>query len=598
MIRKRSNYLDRGRFQTTAPTPSHLVRNPVDGTTPTESMRDGDFRARMRLIDKELRSRNFISGSDGWQIQADGDAEFNSITVRGEVQSESGSIGGWDITNTTLENNNVTMDSGGELTIGAGNDIVALSSQDSTYRLWAGNSSPGNAPTTLQKDGTFTTTNGDFTGKITSDSGTIGGWSITNTTLENSNVTLNSNGELTIGAGNDVVGLSSQNSTYRLWAGNSSPGNAPTTLKKDGTFSTTNGNFTGSVSSSNISGSSITGGDISIGGGDFKVESDGDIRVNRGSLNINNNFDVNSNGRLTANGAQIDGRLDVTQNSSFSANIDVSSTITGGTIRTSSGGKRVILNEFDNNNIVLRDGEDDIRIQIDENSINYHDDSGTQRNYIKGTNDGSIEVSSEGTNNNSFDVFTDTLYCTGTVVARADLEVNQDRNLKFSGDKVFATIDDWDNTGANRNVTGFMINEFVNYNHVAIGYENSGGEVAFVTDQGSSNPETTAYIDSSGNYVNVSTQEVKSEVQPLNTNSLTGLNKITPKTYTKGETEDGTPRRQAGLIAEDVNDISELTGVVSDGGRGLIYDNFVPHLINAIQELSAELEQLKQSVAQ
>lgn len=35
------------------------------------------------LIRSDIRSQNFVSGSAGWRIEADGDAEFNSIVIRG-----------------------------------------------------------------------------------------------------------------------------------------------------------------------------------------------------------------------------------------------------------------------------------------------------------------------------------------------------------------------------------------------------------------------------------------------------------------------------------------------------------------------------------
>lgn len=35
------------------------------------------------LVRSDIRSQNFVSGSSGWRIEADGDAEFNSIVIRG-----------------------------------------------------------------------------------------------------------------------------------------------------------------------------------------------------------------------------------------------------------------------------------------------------------------------------------------------------------------------------------------------------------------------------------------------------------------------------------------------------------------------------------
>lgn len=38
-----------------------------------------------QMVDGDLRSSNFNEGSDGWMISGDGDAEFNSVVVRGTV---------------------------------------------------------------------------------------------------------------------------------------------------------------------------------------------------------------------------------------------------------------------------------------------------------------------------------------------------------------------------------------------------------------------------------------------------------------------------------------------------------------------------------
>jgi hypothetical protein len=51
-----------------------------------------------------ISSANFVSGSTGWQIDGDGNAEFNDITVRGDIES-----GNWDGTSPA---NLATFDSG------------------------------------------------------------------------------------------------------------------------------------------------------------------------------------------------------------------------------------------------------------------------------------------------------------------------------------------------------------------------------------------------------------------------------------------------------------------------------------------------------
>ena len=43
------------------------------------------------------KSANFVTGSSGWQIDGQGNAEFQSITAVGSITATSGAIGGWNI---------------------------------------------------------------------------------------------------------------------------------------------------------------------------------------------------------------------------------------------------------------------------------------------------------------------------------------------------------------------------------------------------------------------------------------------------------------------------------------------------------------------
>lgn len=44
---------------------------------------DNPLTAGTTLIRSDIRSQNYTPGSAGWIIEADGDAEFNSIVIRG-----------------------------------------------------------------------------------------------------------------------------------------------------------------------------------------------------------------------------------------------------------------------------------------------------------------------------------------------------------------------------------------------------------------------------------------------------------------------------------------------------------------------------------
>ena len=49
-----------------------------------------------------LQSPNFISGSNGWQLNPNGSAEFQDITARGSITATTGAIGGWTISATEI----------------------------------------------------------------------------------------------------------------------------------------------------------------------------------------------------------------------------------------------------------------------------------------------------------------------------------------------------------------------------------------------------------------------------------------------------------------------------------------------------------------
>jgi hypothetical protein len=110
----------------------------------------------------------------------------SNLTTSGAVTASSGSIGGWTISSTTLSRNNATLDSAGQLILGTSNDVVYLSATDATYRIWIGNATAGSASFRVTKGGTMTATNGVFTGTITSTSGTIGGFTLSSTSLSTS----------------------------------------------------------------------------------------------------------------------------------------------------------------------------------------------------------------------------------------------------------------------------------------------------------------------------------------------------------------------------------------------------------------------------
>lgn len=95
-----------------------------------------------------------------------------TLVVTGTIVAGAGSIGGWDITATTIAKNDATLDSAGQLILGTSNDIIYISATDATYRIWAGNVTAATASFSVSK-----------AGALFSNSGMIGGFSIGSNSL-------------------------------------------------------------------------------------------------------------------------------------------------------------------------------------------------------------------------------------------------------------------------------------------------------------------------------------------------------------------------------------------------------------------------------
>lgn len=122
-----------------------------------------------------------------------------------------------------------------------------------------------------------------FRGKVAATSGKIGGFTI-------------KDGYLHAGSGSNYVALNGSgtnaNSAYAMWAGATSPGSAKFYVKKDGTLYARDGNFSGTLSASRLSGNLTADGDswligcgININNGVFKVDRSGNVTMN-GNLTL------------------------------------------------------------------------------------------------------------------------------------------------------------------------------------------------------------------------------------------------------------------------------------------------------------------------
>jgi hypothetical protein len=70
------------------------------------------------LVNNTISSNVYTPGSDGWRISNDGTAEFSNVVVRGNIFSNVGTIGGWTLSNTSINSGNTYLYSNGQITNG------------------------------------------------------------------------------------------------------------------------------------------------------------------------------------------------------------------------------------------------------------------------------------------------------------------------------------------------------------------------------------------------------------------------------------------------------------------------------------------------
>lgn len=107
----------------------------------------------------------------GNKVQWDG----TTLTVVGTITASSGTIGGWTIGASSLVGGDATLAASGNLTLGTSNNVVRVSADDATYRLWAGHATAASAPFSVSKAGAVVASNATITGAITASSGSITG---------------------------------------------------------------------------------------------------------------------------------------------------------------------------------------------------------------------------------------------------------------------------------------------------------------------------------------------------------------------------------------------------------------------------------------
>jgi len=83
-----------------------IAANAIGNTQIENVMSIIDLQSDFVTTNAIIKSNNYISGSVGWAINANGIAEFSDVLVRGTVIANDGYVGGWDIASTYIASNN------------------------------------------------------------------------------------------------------------------------------------------------------------------------------------------------------------------------------------------------------------------------------------------------------------------------------------------------------------------------------------------------------------------------------------------------------------------------------------------------------------
>lgn len=131
-------------------------------------------------------------------------------------------------------------------------------------------------------------------------------------------------------------------------------------------------------------------------------------------------------------------------------------------------------------------------------------------------------------------------------------------------------------------------------NYVIRIFPDNGG-----TEIGTSTDKLTFWYSNTGynklyaeKFVKVSDSTLKENIQPLN-NGLTKVLEMLPKSYNLSQDEDSLKRKEYGFLAQEMENL--LPELVSEGKdvKLLDYDQIIPFLVSAIQELHAAIEDLQ-----
>jgi hypothetical protein len=162
----------------------------------TGKIRTSSTTTRTELDSTGLKAYN--AGTERARIGNDGAGFLGASNIISWTNAGAVTVGGFTVNNTTLSNNNLSLVNTGNITAGTSNDVIRISADNTTDRLWIGHATNTSAPFRVSKagvltatgatiSGAITATSGSFTGSITSTSGTIGDWILGSNVIKSAN---------------------------------------------------------------------------------------------------------------------------------------------------------------------------------------------------------------------------------------------------------------------------------------------------------------------------------------------------------------------------------------------------------------------------
>ena len=165
-------------------------------------LNSGNQTKKVQFVGGSIQSRDYIPDVSGWLI-SDTFIEALNIKARGEVIATSGSIGNWTIDSNGIFQGNSRLSGEGYVSFGDapptsyGNNVgawlgysfarakMSLYKDANNFFQWDGDTlRVKTSKFEIRADGSILATDGDFTGTLNSTSGNIGGWSLTNNSIQ------------------------------------------------------------------------------------------------------------------------------------------------------------------------------------------------------------------------------------------------------------------------------------------------------------------------------------------------------------------------------------------------------------------------------